>query len=80
MEECEALCHRIGIMVTGQLRCLGTSQRLKSVFGKGYQLDVIAQNKGVEQILSKLKEHFSNCSVLEQHDKNIKIKVKCIFF
>ena len=30
MEECEALCHRLGIMVKGQLRCLRTPQHLKS--------------------------------------------------
>jgi len=40
MEECEALCHRLGIMVNGQLTCLGTPQHLKSRFGKGYQLDI----------------------------------------
>jgi ABC-type multidrug transport system ATPase subunit len=26
MEECEALCPRIGIMATGKLRCLGSAQ------------------------------------------------------
>ena len=26
MEECEALCPRIGIMATGQLKCLGSAQ------------------------------------------------------
>merc|ERR1712223_965144 len=40
MEECEALCHRLAIMVKGQLRCLGTPQHLKSKFGNGYQLDL----------------------------------------
>ncbi len=30
MEECEALCHRIGIFAAGQLQCIGTSQHLKS--------------------------------------------------
>jgi len=40
MEECEALCSRIGIMVSGRLRCLGSSQHLKNKFGRGYQLDV----------------------------------------
>ena len=37
MEECEALCNRVGIMVNGQLRCIGTAQHLKSRYGKGYQ-------------------------------------------
>ncbi|CAM9541397.1 unnamed protein product [Ascophyllum nodosum] len=39
MEECEALCQRIGIMVGGRLRCLGSSQHLKTRFGKGFQLE-----------------------------------------
>jgi energy-coupling factor transporter ATP-binding protein EcfA2 len=36
MEECEALCTRVGIMVAGQLRCLGTVQHLKNRFGAGW--------------------------------------------
>ncbi|CAM9287239.1 unnamed protein product [Heterosigma akashiwo] len=40
MEECEALCTRIGIMVGGRLRCLGSAQRLKSRFGLGFQLEL----------------------------------------
>lgn len=38
MEECEALCTRIAIMVNGQLKCLGSPQHLKSKFGHGYTL------------------------------------------
>ena len=40
MEEAEALCSRIGIMVKGQLRALGTKQHLKAKFGSGYELTV----------------------------------------
>jgi ATP-binding cassette subfamily A (ABC1) protein 1 len=39
MEEAEALCARIGIMVGGRLRCLGSGQHLKGRFGQGYQLE-----------------------------------------
>ena len=39
MEEVEALCTRVGIMVGGRLRCLGSIQHLKSRFGRGYQLE-----------------------------------------
>ncbi|KDO30100.1 hypothetical protein SPRG_05291 [Saprolegnia parasitica CBS 223.65] len=38
MEECEALCTRVGIMVDGRLRCLGSIQHLKSRFGDGLLL------------------------------------------
>jgi len=40
MEEAESVCNRIGIMVNGQLRCLGNSQHLKSKFGGSYRLTV----------------------------------------
>jgi hypothetical protein len=40
MEECEALCSRIGIMVSGRLKCLGSAHHLKQRFGRGYQLDI----------------------------------------
>uniref|UniRef100_A0A8C0T7Q6 ABC transporter domain-containing protein n=1 Tax=Canis lupus familiaris TaxID=9615 RepID=A0A8C0T7Q6_CANLF len=38
MEECEALCTRLAIMVEGQFKCLGSPQHLKSKFGSGYSL------------------------------------------
>ncbi len=40
MEEAEALCTRIAIMVSGKLRCLGRPQHLKSKFGEGFELEV----------------------------------------
>jgi ABC-type multidrug transport system ATPase subunit len=40
MEEAEALCARIGIMVKGQIRVLGTKQHLKSKYSSGYELVV----------------------------------------
>lgn len=40
MAECEALCSRVGIMVNGEFRCLGSPQQLKSTYGKGYRLKV----------------------------------------
>ena len=40
MEECEALCPRIGIMANGRLRALGSAQHLKNKFGKGYQIEM----------------------------------------
>uniref|UniRef100_A0A8C0RI66 P-type phospholipid transporter n=1 Tax=Canis lupus familiaris TaxID=9615 RepID=A0A8C0RI66_CANLF len=36
MEECEALCTRLAIMVKGTFQCLGTIQHLKYKFGDGY--------------------------------------------
>ena len=36
MVEADFLCDRIGIMVQGQLRCLGTSDHLKQRYASGY--------------------------------------------
>lgn len=38
MEECDALCTRIAIMVNGRFLCLGSPQHLKNKFGQGYSL------------------------------------------
>ena len=40
MEECDALCTRIAIMVNGKFVCLGSPQHLKNKFGQGYTLIV----------------------------------------
>ena len=40
MEECEALCTRLAVMVNGEFKCLGSTQHLKSKFGKGYSIIV----------------------------------------
>ena len=36
MEECEALCSRLGIMVNGQFQCLGSPQHLKNRYRTRY--------------------------------------------
>ncbi|NXV74680.1 ABCA8 protein, partial [Atlantisia rogersi] len=40
MEEAEAVCDRVAIMVSGKLRCIGSVQYLKNKFGKGYLLEI----------------------------------------
>ena len=40
MEECEALCSRVGIIAMGRLQCLGGTQHLKSKFGGGYTIEL----------------------------------------
>uniref|UniRef100_A0A5K3G5A6 ABC transporter domain-containing protein n=1 Tax=Mesocestoides corti TaxID=53468 RepID=A0A5K3G5A6_MESCO len=40
MEECEALCNRLAIMMEGQFQCFGTAPHLKELFGEGYIVEV----------------------------------------
>jgi len=40
MEEAEILCDRVGIIVNGKLRCIGTPEHLRMKYGNTYILDV----------------------------------------
>ncbi|XP_077916041.1 ATP-binding cassette sub-family A member 13 [Halichoerus grypus] len=60
MEECEALCTRLAIMVNGSFRCLGSPQHIKDRFGDGYSLKIwLHQETNLHSMISDcLKIHF----------------------
>uniref|UniRef100_A0A8P0P5X3 ATP binding cassette subfamily A member 17 n=1 Tax=Canis lupus familiaris TaxID=9615 RepID=A0A8P0P5X3_CANLF len=55
MEECEALCTRLAIMVEGQFKCLGSPQHLKSKFGSGYSLRAKIRSDKQQEALEEFK-------------------------
>uniref|UniRef100_A0A672NZL0 ATP binding cassette subfamily A member 5 n=1 Tax=Sinocyclocheilus grahami TaxID=75366 RepID=A0A672NZL0_SINGR len=58
MEEAEAVCDRVAIMVSGQLRCIGSIQHLKGKFGRGYSLEINLREEltGLQQVALLHKE------------------------
>lgn len=58
MEEAEALCTRVGIMVNGRLKCLGSVQHLKKRFGGGYRLQLKLQSLSVTTSSRSIEETF----------------------
>merc|ERR1719261_1273156 len=56
MEEAEALCTRIGIMVGGRLRCIGSNQHLKSRFSNGYQMEARLQCPGSADVTAAVSD------------------------
>ena len=55
MEECEALCDKLAIMINGQLQCLGTIYNLKKRYGDGYRLILKCKHsEQTEQVVSNL--------------------------
>ena len=58
MDECEALCSRVAIMVTGKFKCINSVQNLRQKYGKGYTLTIKLKAECLEQqmYLGKLKE------------------------
>ncbi len=67
MEEAEALATKMGIMVNGNLQCLGTSQHIKNKFGGGYEIEVKMELPSKEQIVEAIKK--VSCQYNESIDR-----------
>ncbi|RLN14393.1 hypothetical protein BBJ28_00018173, partial [Nothophytophthora sp. Chile5] len=77
MEESEALCSRVGIMVGGQLRCLGSVQHLKSRFGDGLMFDVKLDAPTADELEYLLQHLFGDGDSRLRPEE---IEDKCIAF
>ncbi|KAL7306039.1 hypothetical protein TKK_0001504 [Trichogramma kaykai] len=70
MEECEALCNRLSIMVGGKLVCIGPSQELKQRFGAGYDVQVKI-NPGKSQLqIVEIKREITQALQCQLVDEN----------
>jgi len=67
MEEAEALATKMGIMVNGNLQCLGTTQHIKNKFGGGYEIEIKLDIPAHAQVDAMLKS--MNCKPEESLDK-----------
>ncbi|RUS82911.1 hypothetical protein EGW08_009334 [Elysia chlorotica] len=81
MEECDALCTRLAIMVNGRFMCLGSPQHLKNKFGQGYTLIVqmgalpdgaTAPN---QPAIDFIVQNFPGAKVFEDHQGYIHFQV-----
>ncbi|XP_070198704.1 phospholipid-transporting ATPase ABCA3-like [Littorina saxatilis] len=81
MEECEALCTRVAIMVNGRIKCLGTTQHLKSRFGQGFTLSVkmgITQDDQLapsEPLVAYVQSHFPSAKCFDSDQGYAHIQV-----
>jgi len=71
MEECEALCTRIGIMVGGVMRCLGSAQRLRTKYGKGYQIEIGVELPTHDDIVKVSKELTASLGKGEMNEEQL---------
>jgi ATP-binding cassette, subfamily A (ABC1), member 3 len=70
MEECEALCTRIAIMVAGNFMCLGSVQHLKNKFSKGFVLTIQMKqdDDGIKhQVQNRVHNVFPNAELKEKY-------------
>jgi ABC-type multidrug transport system ATPase subunit len=56
MEEAEALCTKMSIMVGGRFKCFGSSQHIKAKFGTGYEIEIKIRTQKEDEIIN-IKEH-----------------------
>ncbi|XP_069554079.1 retinal-specific phospholipid-transporting ATPase ABCA4a isoform X2 [Brachyistius frenatus] len=81
MEECEALCTRLAIMVNGSLKCLGTIQHLKYKYGDGYvvTMKIRAAKPGCVPDLNPaeafMDSTFPGCIQREKHHNTLQYKI-----
>jgi ATP-binding cassette subfamily A (ABC1) protein 3 len=79
MEETEALCTRMGIMVNGELKCLGNLQTLKTKYGDGYTLLVkvtLNQSDIIEEFIRTIRSHFKQSILKENRNGYINMQIK----
>ncbi|XP_030852679.1 phospholipid-transporting ATPase ABCA1 isoform X2 [Strongylocentrotus purpuratus] len=69
MEECEALCTRLAIMVNGKFKCLGSTQHLKNKFGDGYTLTIRLGGEVPQTaaLIDFMEVEFPSANLREQH-------------
>jgi len=67
MEECEALCTKISIMVNGASRCLGSIQELKSRYSQGYTVCVLVEPADQTAAMNFIDEKFEGAVLKESY-------------
>ncbi|XP_050970826.1 phospholipid-transporting ATPase ABCA1 isoform X1 [Labeo rohita] len=77
MEECEALCTRMAIMVNGHFKCLGSIQHLKSRFGDGYTLiiRVSAFQADLCTVETFVRDTFPGSTLKEKHHNTLQYQI-----
>uniref|UniRef100_A0A673IZB5 ATP-binding cassette, sub-family A (ABC1), member 12 n=1 Tax=Sinocyclocheilus rhinocerous TaxID=307959 RepID=A0A673IZB5_9TELE len=77
MEECEALCTRLAIMVKGQFKCLGSLQHIKNRFGKGFTVKMYLAGAScdVDMISNFMQQNFPSTFLKDHHSNMVEYHV-----
>ena len=66
LEEVEALCSKVGIMINGSLRAIGSIDRLANKFGTGFQIELQVPFDRVAGVKDWLAVKFPDVIVLSE--------------
>ncbi|XP_026811930.1 ATP-binding cassette sub-family A member 3-like isoform X2 [Rhopalosiphum maidis] len=74
MDECEALCNRLTIMVDGVMKCIGNIQYLKNRYGQGFTIMIklcYIENFNVTDLKSDIERQFAPDINLKDEHKGL---------
>jgi ABC-type multidrug transport system ATPase subunit len=61
MEEAEALCTKMGIMVKGGIfKCFGSAQHIRNKFGTGYVIELKTKSVEEKDVWELVQQHYDN--------------------
>ncbi|XP_035141708.3 phospholipid-transporting ATPase ABCA7 isoform X4 [Callithrix jacchus] len=75
MEECEALCSRLAIMVNGRFRCLGSAQHLKGRFAAGHTLTLRVPAEKSRSAAAFVAAEFPGAELREVHGGRLRFQL-----
>ena len=90
MEEAEILSDRIGLIVKGELKCLGTQYKIKREYGGGFKLAICLKessqldlhpdinDKLINDVEEFVTDLFNNSKVSEKYKTSIAFEVRII--
>ncbi|XP_043460752.1 phospholipid-transporting ATPase ABCA1-like [Leptopilina heterotoma] len=70
MEECEALCNRLAIMINGSIIAIGATQQLKHKFEAGFNINVKLNPERTEENVRSIKNLIEKsiiCDLCDEH-------------
>ncbi|XP_055623835.1 phospholipid-transporting ATPase ABCA3-like [Toxorhynchites rutilus septentrionalis] len=82
MEECEALCTRLAIMVNGEFKCLGSTQHLKNKFSEGFLLAIKVKRGSMEELQCRvddvklfITQYFTGAVLREEYQDSLSFHI-----
>ncbi len=77
MDEAETLCKRMGIMVNGELVCLGSAQNIKDKYGYGFEVDLRIKPLNEENYNKFLEKYNIDKKLIVKKDNLKEVLDKC---
>lgn len=78
MEESEALCSKLGIMVNGQFQCFGNVQHLKNKYGNGYTLIIKCKHiSNIHGVKSFIETNVSGATLKDSQEETLFYHIEC---